>query len=159
MGRKFKYEWTVNWRLLSEDVFLHRTLHVSLLLLHLVSVALFAWKKWKIKDALMGHSQGVVSPNRIATILFTSNFIGMCFARSLHYQFYVWYFHALPYLLWLTAIPPMFKVAILGFIELCWNKFPSTVFSSLTLQVCHAVLLVTLWFSKMEPAVTRQKET
>jgi alpha-1,3-mannosyltransferase len=65
LGRKFKYEWTVNWRLLSEDVFLHRTLHVSLLLLHLVSVALFAWKKWKIKDALMGHSQGVVSPNSI----------------------------------------------------------------------------------------------
>ena len=38
-------------------------------------------------------------------ILFSSNFIGMCFSRSLHYQFYVWYFHTLPYLLWKTRLP------------------------------------------------------
>lgn len=44
-----------------------------------------------------------VLPNwlsQIVLILFSSNFIGMCFCRSLHYQFYVWYFHTLPYLLW-----------------------------------------------------------
>lgn len=38
--------------------------------------------------------------SQIVLILFTCNFIGMCFSRSLHYQFYVWYFHSLPYLLW-----------------------------------------------------------
>ena len=41
--------------------------------------------------------------------LFTANFIGMCFSRSLHYQFYVWYYHTLPYLLWLTPLPTVIK--------------------------------------------------
>lgn len=38
--------------------------------------------------------------NEIVATLFTSNFVGVCCARSLHYQFYVWYFHQLPFLLW-----------------------------------------------------------
>ena len=38
-------------------------------------------------------------------MLFTSNLVGMAFARSLHYQFYVWYFYSLPFLLWTTPLP------------------------------------------------------
>ena len=33
-------------------------------------------------------------------ILFTATFIGVLCARSLHYQFYTWYYHMKPYLLW-----------------------------------------------------------
>jgi len=36
--------------------------------------------------------------------MFTGNFIGIVFCRSLHFQFYVWYYHTLPLLLWLLPI-------------------------------------------------------
>ena len=29
----------------------------------------------------------------------------MVFSRSLHYQFYSWYFYTIPYLLWHTTLP------------------------------------------------------
>lgn len=47
LGRVFLHEWTVNWRFLPEDIFVSKTFHVSLLLLHLVTLALFAyiWSK------------------------------------------------------------------------------------------------------------------
>ncbi|KAF7637289.1 hypothetical protein Mgra_00003255 [Meloidogyne graminicola] len=35
----------------------------------------------------------------ILFVLFSSNLIGIIFARSLHYQFYCWYYHSIPYLL------------------------------------------------------------
>lgn len=41
--------------------------------------------------------------------LFTANFLGLCFSRTLHYQFYVWYFHTLHYLLWSTDISVLMR--------------------------------------------------
>lgn len=74
--------------------------------------------------------------------IFLCNFIGMVCARSLHYQFYVWYFHSLPYLSWFTDYHPSFKILVLLLIEFCWNKYPSTIFSSSLLHMCHLILLV-----------------
>ena len=34
---------------------------------------------------------------------------------------------------------------MLGVIELCWNTYPSTVVCSLSLHVCHALILGALW--------------
>ena len=36
--------------------------------------------------------------------LFVANLVGLACSRSLHYQFYVWYFHTLPYLIWYTNL-------------------------------------------------------
>lgn len=84
-------------------------------------------------------------PTDILWVLFTSNFIGICFARSLHYQFYVWYFHTLPLLVWSSPLPAALKVLVLVLVEVCWNTYPSTVTSSLVLHAAHAVLLCALW--------------
>lgn len=73
--------------------------------------------------------------------IFLINFIGIVFARSLHYQFYVWYFHSLPYLSWFTEYHTSFKILILFLIEFCWNQYPSTTFSSILLHACHTILL------------------
>lgn len=142
----------------------------------------------------------------------------MCFSRSLHYQFYVWYFHSLHLLLWSTTLPVVlrsvfmslvrwqffhhqllsastvdqnnvldfyvygisnkncikrmlvmccsyeyyirkmfvvlvFRLLLLGLVELSWNTYPSTVVSSSILHVCHALLLGALWCS---PLFSRQ---
>lgn len=73
--------------------------------------------------------------------LFLANFIGIVCARSLHYQFYVWYFHSLPYLTWSTPFPTNVKFLLLFLIEYCWNTYPSTNLSSGALHVCHLILL------------------
>lgn len=72
---------------------------------------------------------------------FVTNLIGMTFARSLHYQFYSWYFHSLLYLVHCTPFRKPVVFLLLGLVELCWNTYPSTCFSSALLHVCHFVLL------------------
>lgn len=73
--------------------------------------------------------------------MFIVNFIGIVCARSLHYQFYSWYFHSLPYLLWSTNYSVVVRLLILALIEMCWNVYPSTVFTSALLHICHIVVL------------------
>ncbi|XP_029795630.1 dol-P-Man:Man(5)GlcNAc(2)-PP-Dol alpha-1,3-mannosyltransferase isoform X3 [Suricata suricatta] len=95
------------------------------------------------------HTQSYpLNHGKIISTLFTSNFIGICFSRSLHYQFYVWYFHTLPYLLWATParwLTHLLRLLVLGLIELSWNTYPSTSCSSAALHICHAVILLQLW--------------
>jgi len=153
-GRKFTFKWTVNWRFLPEPLFLNVNFHILLLFLHLVVLLYFAAYKWKKNFSSLfalanfwknWNTKRILNTNRIVTVLFTSNFIGMCFSRSLHYQFYIWYYHTLPHLLWCTKYSSSSKLLVFGLIEICWNTYPSTVFSSLLLHACHIFLLYGLW--------------
>ncbi|ETO05694.1 hypothetical protein RFI_31701 [Reticulomyxa filosa] len=74
--------------------------------------------------------------------LFLCNFIGIVFAKSLHYQFYVWYFHTLPYLCWRSDLWLIFKWLWIFIIEIVWNIFPSNAYTSLTLWGLHICLLL-----------------
>lgn len=89
--------------------------------------------------------------------IFFSNFIGVTFARSLHYQFYCWYFHTLPYLLWTgTDLPLVVKLTVMVAIEIAFNVYPSTWWSSFILQIAHGILFIAL-FVKQAPGLCVKK--
>jgi alpha-1,3-mannosyltransferase len=89
-----------------------------------------------------------IGANHVLTLLFTSNFIGIVFARSLHYQFYSWYYMTLPYLLWQTPWPRLLRLLLLGVVEWSWNVYPATAKSSGMLLASHLVILLGLWIGK-----------
>lgn len=53
-------------------------------------------------------------------------------------QFYSWYYHALPFLLWQTGYPVVIRLALLMGVEFGYNVFPATPVSSAVLQVGRA---------------------
>ncbi|KAL6427996.1 hypothetical protein ACFW04_008414 [Cataglyphis niger] len=157
LGRIFEFKWTVNWRFLSEQVFVHPYFHNFLLFLHVLTL-LYCLRIWivymesyaKLKDVEKNLKPQILKKEKIDMSivsqllvypLFLANFIGIMFSRSLHYQFYVWYYHTLPYIAWCTDYKTVIKLTLLGVIELCWNTYPSTVFSSAALHICHIILL------------------
>lgn len=226
-GRIFEHKWTVNYRFLPQEIFEHKYFHVSLLLIHISMLLVFAvptytfyqtYCRWrtiqaqlepqiaaknqelrekkcktskkprkpivqdsekltdeelKINEKIFLNSfetmlkkanGGATVPQNITKQpvketeeyeiffdrvvqfailpIFLANFIGIVCARSLHYQFYVWYFHSLPYLAWFSDYGLMTKFLILGVIEYAWNTYPSTNVSSLMLHISHIVLLI-----------------
>ena len=88
------------------------------------------------KDSDFTGYNGQLSSHFIITTIATSNFIGIVFARTLHYQFYVWYFHMIPYLLWHSvALPIAVKLFVFISVEIAFNVYPATAWSSILLQV------------------------
>jgi len=149
LGRKFLFVWTVNWRFLGEEIFNDKRFAVGLLIAHLVVLSVFLWAKGRPRylprSKETTHSTPRFTPDYIIDILFISNIIGIVFARSLHYQFYVWYFHTLPLLLYTTWLPFYAILFLLIPIENAWMTFPSTSFSSISLLVTHLFILVSLF--------------
>lgn len=122
LGRVFLYKWTVNWRFLPEELFVDRMFHLVLLALHLVAILCFVpkWMRYlKLTEWTTNKGKVLVMfPDQMLLPLFTCNFIGMAFSRSLHYQFYVWYYHTIPYLLWSTSLTAMTRL-MLGHVGAC----------------------------------------
>ncbi|KAJ7940763.1 glycosyltransferase family 58 protein [Mycena leptocephala] len=145
LSRVFLYKWTsaMGKRLLLG--------HISVL----TAFGLFVWCKkdggvWMVlnMDPKTRYPAGFVpvTADYIATIFFTSNLIGIIFARSLHYQFYSWYAQQLPFLAWRTRYPVYAKWNCNDHrIEYAWNVFPSTPFSSAVLLVANVMLLAGIW--------------
>eukprot|EP00834_Sanchytrium_tribonematis_P000605 NODE_11_length_54881_cov_1.430718.p18 type:complete len:384 gc:universal NODE_11_length_54881_cov_1.430718:39559-38408(-) len=155
--RQFEYIWSVNWKIVNEDVFASKEFSRTLLLGHLTILLIFVqiWCKssggiWNtFKRGFHGsNGQSIPTADEIIFALFSSNFVGILFARSLHFQFYSWYYHTIPYLLWNCSFTNkkygnLFIRMVLFFtIEYCWNVFPSNQQSSSLLLYSHLTLLL-----------------
>ncbi|KAI3647011.1 hypothetical protein MP228_007232 [Amoeboaphelidium protococcarum] len=177
LGRVFDYKWTVNWKFLHPDVFYSSNFHL-LLVSGCVSLwcllGHFAWTQqlgmvkfiYRFLNALrLGGSVQMASIDalNIVTMLALSNLVGICFSRSLHYQFYSWYFWSLPFLVAYSInvlLPkssesdsnqPQFivnhlvawsnGVTVIFTIEYCWNVYPATPLSSAILLCCNSFVL------------------
>jgi alpha-1,3-mannosyltransferase len=103
----------------------------------------------------------------ISLVLLSANLIGICTARSLHFQFHLWLWHSLPALLaWILPIPnlpPQWSptqwraclpvvaagaahVAYAVALEVAWNVHPPTPASSAAVTALHWLLLTAvLW--------------
>ncbi|KAL6799861.1 glycosyltransferase family 58 protein [Trichoderma sp. SZMC 28012] len=162
LSRQFKFEWTVNWRMLGEELFLSRGFSITLLAFHALFLLIFILGRWlKIKERTvlgmipyvlrfqspfteqeeLSISHRVVTPRYIMSALLSANVVGLLFARSLHYQFYAYLAWATPFLLWTATPNPLVVVPLWAAQEWAWNVFPSTPVSS---NVVVSVLAVTV---------------
>jgi alpha-1,3-mannosyltransferase len=147
LSRVFFYKWTVNFKFLSEEAFLSPQLSWILLLLTLIAWSYVVYRILKVPV-------NAFTPNHCINLCFSCNFIGVAFARTLHYQFYSWYFFSIPALCIFAALPrprilnvplPFLEAATLAAIEYAFNIYPATPLSSLVLQAGHAILLCGLF--------------
>ncbi|TMW55969.1 hypothetical protein Poli38472_008617 [Pythium oligandrum] len=155
LSRVFTYKWTVNWKFLDEEVFVSKSLALGLLCGHMLFLVLFLEKHFNIMGtfrAVLLKPFSFIEPFPMraevaVTSMFVINYVGICFSRTLHYQFYVWFFPTLPYLLWKTNMPLIFKIKTFLVIEYAFNTFPATPATSLALQLANFFLLITLYFT------------
>jgi alpha-1,3-mannosyltransferase len=128
-SRVFFHQWTVNWKFVPETIFISKQFAQSLLICHLGFLLLFAHFIWLQKDGGLTavvikiinnlfsgkEINSIITSNStikrrtsayndstifIVQLVWTSVFIGIVFSRTLHFQFYSWYFHSIPFLLW-----------------------------------------------------------
>ncbi|DBA96175.1 TPA: hypothetical protein ACH3X1_015655 [Trebouxia sp. C0004] len=176
-SRIFLLKWSVNWAFLPEDVFRSKALATCLLLAHLGLLLLFAHFKWckenggllrlllrrlKGRECEMATKQDSVgqadSARRMLAVVFSGNLVGIACARTLHFQFYSWYFHSIPLLLWHADMFSPLRVVLFVCIEVVWNTFPPAVWSSTCLLFCHLTMLFELYnFSGWSVSKARRK--
>jgi alpha-1,3-mannosyltransferase len=162
LDRVFTYKWTVNFKFLPEDIFVSKPWSGLLLSMHVLGLV-FLTRKYMAGSggwlSLLKKSSGAPNPRYVAQLLFSCNFLGIMFSRTLHYQFYSWYFDSIPLLLlegwwgggesggesgseggvWRGGLV---TVVTMGASEYAFNVYPATPVSSGVLQAAHAVILV-----------------
>lgn len=159
LGRAFFFRWSVNLAFLPPAIFASKRLALALLGAHVLVLLALADARWCRADgglratlaraarAARSGPQPVreLGAAEVVGVMMASNFVGVVFARTLHYQFYAWYFHSLPFLLWHAPMPTAVRLCTFAAIECCWNVYPPSAHSALLLLGCHALLLAGLF--------------
>ncbi|CDK24646.1 unnamed protein product [Kuraishia capsulata CBS 1993] len=170
--RQFLYEWTVNWKAVSEETFSSSWFHILLLVVHVGLLSLFVLTRWLTPETL-GKSRiqffkdiflfwkrsataksiindHVLGPKFVFMTMTITNIVGVFCARSLHYQFLSWYCYSLPFLLWQTNLPFYVAIPMYGIHEYCWNVFPATELSSSGLLTVLNLTLAGVWLNDQQ---------
>ena len=162
-GRQFYHQWSVNWQFVPESIFQSKLWSTGLILGQLCTLLAFVVNRWCVLEGgvllSFNYYTEVSSPSsnlkksgkslaveHIVNVMFVSNFIGICFCRSLHYQFYVWYHFSIAYLLFAqTLFPKYLNFLLITVIEVAWNQHHPMIWSSLVLFCSHFIILFGLW--------------
>lgn len=159
-----KHKWTVNWKFMPPELFHAAAFPLALFALHLTLLAFLAARRWTARHGGLS-SLGAARPRpallhaeHVLVTLLSSNAIGVLCARSLHFQFYCWYAHSVPLLLWrCERLPVLLKLLCIGLLEYAWSygldkvEGTSTAASSLSLQLAHAILLYAIVRAEAPP--------
>ena len=144
LNRVFTYTWSVNLKFLPESVFVDARIGVALLTLTLLSWMMLWRTAWRHRT-YAGRDRAAATSQMLAT-LFESNVAGVALSRTLHYQFYVWFFHQMPFLLWHSCsnLSRVARVLVLVSVEIGFNVYPSTAWSSAMLESRLLIVLYSM---------------
>ena len=175
-SRVFDQKESAYWQFVPEETFRSKAFHNGLLVLHVLSLLVFLYRKAvcgssirsklrslnlpsSLKD-LTSPGQGVYQkPEHIAYVLFFTHFIGIFFSRSFHIQYYTWYIYTLPFLL-CYGQRSLWKIGLFGLLEVAYVQYPPKLYSSVMVFVLHLgfLCLFDRMFGKVTPEVFRVKE-
>lgn len=157
--RQFMFEWSINWQFMDEETFHDALFQKSLLVSQLVLIVTIILMKYPniFHDLLYSiispkkHVTSVKNPTSIiAFLLIMSNYIGIIFSRSLHYQFLSWYHWTIPVLIHWSGLPVYLSPIWYLCHEYCWNSYPPNANASLILFVCNCTLIMFIFIRQLQ---------
>ena len=80
----------------------------------------------------------------VLLVMAASNIVGVVLARSIHFQFFVWYWHAVLLHAVTSRVPGVFWPVWGYFFMRFWEFHPPTELSSAVVCTCHALLLLSM---------------
>ena len=149
-GRQFHHFLSHNWKFLPEPVFHDRRFHAALLVVHIAALLLYYRRRGWLRrrhdpttvTAVAGAGQGATATaagpraaSASTPVVWTAaeqldafavtNLIGVVCSRSLHYSFFVWYIHLLPWVYRRARLPWWAAGIFAAVIEVVWNQWQS----------------------------------